>query len=105
MKNTADPKAALWCALAAFEYPTDFDFDDDDNLIEIKGYLDKALFHHEDVDIAISVEYAHTAGIIGDYWGEFRGNSPWINPKIEELAEEHGYHTEWINPACFGFWD
>lgn len=35
----------------------------------------------------------------GDYYGEFRGGYPWINPKLEKLAEQAGLYWEWENPA------
>ena len=32
-----------------------------------------------------------------DYYGEFRGVCPWINSKLEKLAERRGWYCEWEN--------
>ena len=101
MRNTADIEALLYVALKTYTFFVDFD----ENGIGIPGYLDKALFIDDDGAICISVEYAHTAGVIGDFYGEFRGGYPWIHENVERIAAAFGYHTEWINPGCFGFWD
>lgn len=34
-----------------------------------------------------------------DYYGEFRGGYPWINPKLEELARKFDIYWEWDNPG------
>jgi len=38
-----------------------------------------------------------------DYYGEFRGGYPWIDPKLEELAKEFKGYWEWENPGCIFF--
>jgi hypothetical protein len=38
-----------------------------------------------------------------DYYGEFRGGYPWINPVLEAWAEEKGGFWEWENPGCIYF--
>jgi len=35
-----------------------------------------------------------------DYYGEYRGGYPWIDPKLEEIAEKHGFYWEWENPGA-----
>lgn len=35
-----------------------------------------------------------------DYYGEFRGGYPWINPTLENFAKENGCYWEWDNPGC-----
>ena len=35
-----------------------------------------------------------------DYYGEFRGGYPWINPILEKIADKNGYYWEWKNPGC-----
>ena len=30
-----------------------------------------------------------------DYYGEYRGGYPWINPILEEEAQKMGYYWEW----------
>lgn len=37
-----------------------------------------------------------------DYYGEYRGGYPWINPRLEELAEQNNLYWEWQNPGCIG---
>lgn len=32
-----------------------------------------------------------------DYYGEFVGGYPWINPKLEALAMETGGYWDWVN--------
>jgi hypothetical protein len=39
-----------------------------------------------------------------DYYGEFRGGYPWINPKLEEFATAQGGHWEWDNPGSISFY-
>lgn len=36
-----------------------------------------------------------------DYYGEFRGGYPWIDPRIEEVAKAHvdGGYWDWDNPG------
>ena len=38
-----------------------------------------------------------------DYYGEFRGGFPWIDPRLEAYAEKNGGYWEWENPACVAF--
>ena len=42
--------------------------------------------------------------VAGDYYGEFRGEYPWINPKLEKLAKDAGSYWEWENPAVVSLW-
>jgi hypothetical protein len=45
-------------------------------------------------------EYAY---LFSDYYGEFRGECSWINPKLEEWAVENfgeDAYWEWENPGC-----
>lgn len=48
--------------------------------------------------IVLNGETFQTAII--DYYGEFRGDYPWIDPKLRAYAEELGGYWEWENPAC-----
>jgi len=34
-----------------------------------------------------------------DYYGEFRGGYPWIDPRLEEIAKAHHCYFEWDNPG------
>jgi hypothetical protein len=38
-----------------------------------------------------------------DYYGEFRGNIPWIHEKLEAWAEEQGGYWEWANAEAIDF--
>lgn len=35
-----------------------------------------------------------------DYYGEYRGGYPWINPVLEQWAKRHGCYWEWENPGA-----
>ena len=34
-----------------------------------------------------------------DYWGEFRGNYPWVHPDLEKWAEERDLIVDWYDPG------
>lgn len=38
-----------------------------------------------------------------DYYGEFRGNTPWIAPELEAWAKEQGGYWEWENAEAICF--
>lgn len=38
-----------------------------------------------------------------DYYGEFRGNIPWIAPELEAWAKSQGGYWEWENPEAICF--
>ena len=38
-----------------------------------------------------------------DYYGEFRGEYPWIEPNLIAWAEEQGGYWEWENPEAICF--
>jgi hypothetical protein len=61
----------------------------------------KAFSHGEGDVIKVSAEYGDDAA---DYYGEFRGGYPWINPKLEAFAEKHGCYWEWENAGCIGMY-
>ena len=44
--------------------------------------------------VGVSAENGDNAA---DYYGEFRGGYPWINPKLEAIAEQRGGYWEWEN--------
>lgn len=39
-------------------------------------------------------------GIFADYYGDFRDGCPWIDGKLEQLAEKNGFYWEWENTGC-----
>jgi hypothetical protein len=38
-----------------------------------------------------------------DYYGEYRGGDPYINPELLKFAEKNKGYFEWENPACIVF--
>ena len=63
----------------------------------------KAFHHADEYDIVqVSAEYGDDAA---DYYGEFRGGYPWINPKLEAFAEKHGCFWEWQNPGAIALYE
>jgi hypothetical protein len=34
-----------------------------------------------------------------DYYGEFQGGSPWVNPKLRNATEKIDYWIEWQDPG------
>lgn len=50
----------------------------------------------------VSAEHGDGAA---DYYGEFHDGTPWINPKLEDIAEEHGLYWEWVNPGSIALYD
>jgi len=38
--------------------------------------------------------------LFADYYGEFRGGYPWVNPALESWARERGFYWEWQNPGA-----
>lgn len=53
-----------------------------------------------DGTLYISAETSYSALCVADYYGEYRGGYPWINPDIERTAEKLGLIIEWVNPGC-----
>lgn len=51
--------------------------------------------------ICISAEHGDDAA---DYYGEFRGGYPWINPKLEQVAAATGCYWEWLNPGAIALY-
>ncbi len=47
--------------------------------------------------LIISGESGHS---LVDYYGEFRGNYPRIDARIEAIAEKYSCHWEWENPGA-----
>jgi hypothetical protein len=40
-----------------------------------------------------------------DYYGEYRGNYPWIDPRLEKWLDENNLYAEWQNAACVGIYE
>lgn len=40
-----------------------------------------------------------------DYYGEFRGGYPWVNPELEKVVAQHSLELQWQNPGCMGVYD
>ena len=58
--------------------------------------------HGEGEWIKVSAEHGDDAA---DYYGEFRGGYPWINPILEKIAEANGGFWEWQNPGCIALYE
>jgi hypothetical protein len=43
---------------------------------------------------------AEDGGYFADYYGEYRGGYPWIDPRLESAATKAGFYWEWENPGC-----
>ena len=39
-----------------------------------------------------------------DYYGEYRGNYPWVDSRIDAFCEKHNLYYEWENCAIIGFY-
>ena len=59
---------------------------------------DQGNFH----TVMVSAENGDNAA---DYYGEFRGGYPWINPALERLAQHYDGYWEWQNPGAIVFTD
>lgn len=59
----------------------------------------KVSFIDDEGRFNLSGEHEVSQMYICDYYGEFRGNRPWINPVLEQWAEQNGYFWDWMNPA------
>ena len=71
------------------------------DLIEIK----RKPHTFDNGDGAIIYVSAEHGDDMADYYGEFRGGYPWINPALETFAESNGCYWEWINPGCIGLYE
>ena len=40
-----------------------------------------------------------------DYYGEFRGGYPWVNPKLEKYLDDNNLYYEWDNPAVIAIFN
>ena len=57
-------------------------------------------FISEDGDLLVSGEYGD--GAI-DYYGEYRGDGPYIHPELIEWAVKHDGYWEWVHPGAISF--
>lgn len=55
----------------------------------------KARYDHDEACLIIDGCDSHYA----DYWGEFRGNYPWVHPDLEKWAEERDLIVDWYDPG------
>jgi len=69
-------------------------------LNKIRKEIEALGFNHFDGDYGLCVHNENdTEDVAFDYYGEFTGFYPWINPKLETLAKKIGGYWEWVNPA------
>ena len=59
-------------------------------------FVRESWYGGEGENLYVSAEHGDDAA---DYWGEFHGGYPWINPKLEKLCKP-GEFWEWENPGC-----
>ena len=52
--------------------------------------------------VLVSAEHGDDAA---DYYGEYRGGYPWINPKLEEFAKKNGCYWEWCHPGAIALYE
>ena len=52
-------------------------------------------------DVIVTSESPAADGMqVVDYYGEYRGNYPWIDPRLEKWLDENSLYAEWENAAC-----
>lgn len=68
---------------------------------ELEDVKVKAFVFMDGDTIRVSSEDGN--GLI-DYYGEFRGGDPYINPILEEFAKSVGGFWEWRDPSCIGLY-
>ena len=52
-------------------------------------------------DVIVTSESPAADGMqVVDYYGEYRGNYPWIDPRLEKWLDENNLYAEWENAAC-----
>ena len=52
-----------------------------------------------DDGVFVSAEHENSY-MFADYYGEFRGGYPWVNPDLENGLAALGWFLEWNNPGC-----
>lgn len=57
-----------------------------------------------DDETLVSAESTYSF-MFADYYGEFRGGYPWINPELEAGLKKLGCFLEWQNPGCLSLYD
>lgn len=70
------------------------------NVTKTVKAIEKLGFHafiRDEKYVSVSMEHGDDAG---DYYGEFRGGYPWINPKLETFAKQRKSYWEWQNPGA-----
>lgn len=51
-------------------------------------------------DVIVTSESPAADGMqVVDYYGEYRGNYPWIDPRLEKWLDENNLYAEWENAA------
>lgn len=72
--------------------------DEDGDAIWIAKEIFPQVFLHPDNNTGLVVS-AEDGESFGDYYGECRGEVPWVHPVIEAWADKHGYIVEWRDPG------
>jgi len=89
--------ATLQKELGQIMIESDYDLKTDEFIkTAVQSYLDS--------DNVLCVTSDTGQGFI-DYYGEFRGNFPYIAPQLEEFAKANGMLWEWQNPGSIGLYE
>jgi hypothetical protein len=54
-------------------------------------------FYVQDGAVRCTSENGHD---VLDYYGEYRGGYPWVNPVLEKEAKKKGFFWEWQHPGA-----
>ena len=66
---------------------------------KIKKAISKLGFKTFDGEYGLSIERDTYVDAL-DYYGEYTGGYPWINPVLVKLAKDNGCYWEWVNPGA-----
>lgn len=62
--------------------------------------VDDRLLISGETHVKVECEGEMFEGLIVDYYGEFRGNYPWVDESLVKYLKKIGYGYEWENPGC-----
>ena len=104
VSETKDKTFAAQLARQPFGYT--IDKDKTGTFVQKRVPLGQAVFTGKDDGIVcLSAEYEHTAGIVLDYYGEYRDGHPYVSKEIEAFAKQHNKEIQWKDPATVCFYD
>lgn len=70
------------------------------------GYVMRppTVYRDQNYNSILSVSGEDGRGFV-DYYGEYRGGYPWIDPRLEEWAKQKGLYWDWHNPGAIGLYE